>query len=446
MGTELAIILALVLANGFFSGAEIAVISLRRSRIQHLIEEGSVRARGVRRLREQPERFLATVQIGITVVGATAAAFGGASIADRLAPDLARIAWIGDRAEEVALAIVVLGVSYFSLVLGELVPKSLALKFGERYALTVAGPLLFLSSIARPLVWLLTGSSNLLLRPFGDRTTFTEARMSPEELQHILQEAGRAGTLDVRASEIASRAIEFGELTAYDVMVPRDRMIALPKDATREQLTRILLDNRHSRMPVYERNLDHIVGYIATDDILSDVLSGADPVVEKRLRPVPFVPEVEPAIAVLQRLQRARTRLAMVVDEHGGIAGLVTIDDVVEELVGEIFSEHEKPEELFRKDTNGAVLVKGYTPLRALEPVLGIEFPEGDYSTLAGLVLARAGRIPAVGETFTLDDGTSLEVVEATPRLVRSVRVCPRKREGEGEAERDGRSDGPGEA
>ena len=204
----------LVLANGFFAGAEIAIVALRKTRLQQLVEEGHSSARAVLALRDEPERFLATVQIGVTVIGATAAAFGGTTIATRIAPLLGRVAWLAPHAEGVALAIVVALVSFLSLVLGELVPKSVALRASERFALLAGRPLLGLSWLASPLVRLLTGASNAVLAPFGDRTTFTEARLSAEELSQLVEEATRTGALDPKAGEIASRAIDFAGLRA----------------------------------------------------------------------------------------------------------------------------------------------------------------------------------------------------------------------------------------
>ncbi|MGQ0507059.1 MAG: hemolysin family protein [Myxococcaceae bacterium] len=213
------VILALILVNGILAGSEIAVVSLRRTRLKELAEGGRRAARAVQKLREQPERFLATVQIGITVVGSTAGAFGGASFAQDLEPLLARVPGLAPHAEAVALIMVISLVSYLSLVLGELVPKSLALRSAEGYALLVGRPLLALSSLARPLVWFLTASSNALLRIFGDRTNFIESRLSPEELQQLVGEAsGKGGTLHPAAGKIATRALELGDLVAADVM------------------------------------------------------------------------------------------------------------------------------------------------------------------------------------------------------------------------------------
>ena len=221
---ELVIILGLILVNGIFAGSEIAIVSLRRTRLQQLVDEGRRGAQTLAALRGEPERFLATVQVGITIVGTTAAAFGGSTIAVHLEPLIASVPWLADEAEEIAFAAVVALISYLSLVLGELVPKSLALRVGESYALMMAKPLLALSWIAKPVVWLLTASSNVVLRPFRDRTNFMEARISKEEILQMVDEASKAGTLHEHASEIASRALAFDKLPLRDVMIPRDRI------------------------------------------------------------------------------------------------------------------------------------------------------------------------------------------------------------------------------
>jgi putative hemolysin len=423
---EIAIILALVAANGVFAGAEIAIISVRKTRLAQLVDEGRSSARAVRQLREHPERFLATVQVGITIVGSTAAAFGGAALAARLAPLLARAPLLAPYAEPLGLALVVALVSYLSLVLGELVPKSLALRASERYALLVARPLLALSTLARPIVWLLTRSSNLVLRPFGDRTTFTEARLSVEELEQLVDEAERAGSLDAPTAEITSRALAFRELTAGDVMVPRSRIVALPRDASQDELKRLLLEEGRTRMPVYDGTLDEIVGYVMAKDLAAMAWERELIVLADLLRPVQFVPATAKAGHVLREMQRRRSQIAVVVDEHGGVAGLVTLEDLVEELVGEIVGEQEQPESLFQREPGGAALVRGDAPIREVNRALELDLPEGEgYTTVAGLCIALAGSVPDRGTVLRTDDGTELEVVEASPRVVRLVRVRP---------------------
>lgn len=403
------------------------MVSLRKSRLLELVEGGSGNARAVLSLRNHPERFLATVQIGITVVGATAAAFGGSNVAARLEPLVASIPGLAAHADNIALTIVVVVISYLSIVIGELVPKSLALRGSESYALLIARPLLALSWFAQPLVWLLTGSSNLLLRPFGDRTTFTEARHSAEELQHIVEEAAKAGTVHPHAGEIASRAIDFAELTAADVMVPRGDVVLLPRHAPMDEVHRILLEHSHSRLPVYDGRVDNVVGYINVKDVLAMAWERSLFVLEDLLRPPFFVPDTKPAIDLLQEMRKRHVLIAMVVDEQGGMEGIVTMEDLVEELVGEIFSETtQHVPEMIRREPAGTALVSGAAPIRDVNRELDLGLPEEDsWSTVAGLCLALAGRIPSAGERISVPGEISLEIVDATPRRVRAVRIHP---------------------
>jgi putative hemolysin len=423
-----------VLANGFFAGAEIAIIALRKTRLHQLVDAGRTSARAVAALRDAPEQFLATVQIGVTVIGAASAAFGGTTIASRMAPLLARIPWLAPHAERVAIVIMVALVSFLSLVLGELVPKSLALRASERFALVAARPLLALSWLVRPAVRLLTAASNAVLAPFGDRTTFTEARLSADELSQLVEEATRTGALDARAGEIASRAIDFAELRASDVMVPRGRIVALPRTASEAQLRRVLLEEGHARLPVYERTLDEIVGYLVAREALALVWEKSLVVLEDLIRPALFVPETARAAQVLRDLQARQAHMAIVVDEHGGVAGLVTLEDLVEELVGEILGEAEKATPWVVREPSGTALVRGDTPIREVNRELEVDLQEGrEYSTVAGLCIALAGGIPAPGARLAAQDGTVLEVVEATPRQVRRVRLTPAHRNAPGD-------------
>lgn len=415
-----------MLVNGVFAGAELALIGMRKTRLKELVEEGSGAARAVLALRDNPERFLATVQIGITVVGATAAAFGGSSIAVRLAPVLARLGLRQDVAEELAFALVVTLVSYLSLVLGELVPKSLAMRAGERYALVIARPLRVLSRLMRPAVWFLTASSNAVLRLFGDRTSFTESRLSAEELQQLLEEAARSGSVHPRTGDIASRAFELAELTVEEVMVPRHAVVSLRRHAPPEEVKRVLLEEGHSRMPVYEGRPDHVVGYVLARDLVGLALEGGLIVLEDALRPGFFVPETARAPDVLQQMQARRVQLAVVVDEQGSMSGIVTMEDLVEELVGEIFSETETPPEPFRREADGTVVADGSVPIRELNRALGLELPEGEtWTTVGGLCTVLAHAIPPAGTRLTAEDGTRLEVLEASPRRVKRVRLVP---------------------
>jgi putative hemolysin len=421
---ELIFIFLLILANGLLSGAEIAVVTTRRTRMEELLANGKRSAKAVLTLKDNPERFLATVQIGITLVSATAAAFGGASLAREIAPVLAGIGGLAPHAHDLALAVVIAGISYLSIVIGELVPKSLALRNAEVYALRVARPLVALSWLARPLVWTFTKSSNVLLKPFRDQTTFTEAKYSVEELQQLVGEATKAGSVHPEVGEIASRAFEFAELTADDVMVPRQNVVMLPRKATASEVQRILLEHSHTRLPVFDGEVDNVVGYVNVKDILAVAWDPRLFILEDLLRPAYFAPESLTALDLMREMKQRRLPFAVIVDDQGGMAGIATMEDIIEELVGEIFSEHAaKGPELIEREPDGAALVSGLASVREVNRELDLELPEGDYTTLAGLCLSLAGRIPTVGETFVVDDQASLEIVDATPRRVRTVRV-----------------------
>jgi putative hemolysin len=420
--TDIGVIVALTLLNGFFSGAEIAVLSTRKTRLRELADEGRRAAGRALELRADPERFLATVQVGITVVSASAAAFGGSALEEPLAAWLTALG-AGEYAQEIALAIVIALVSYLSIVLGELVPKSLALRASEFYTLLVARPILYLRFVARPMVWLLTASSNVLLRIFHDKTNFSESRLSPEELQQLVEESATAGALDAHAGEIASRAIDLGDLRVAAVMVPRIHIAGIAQHADRDEVQRVLDQEPHARYPVLGDSPEQVVGYVTARDLYIQLVRGRVDI-RSVMHKVPFFPEQSPAMDVLRELQRKKTRLGIVVDELGGVAGLVTVEDITEELVGEILGEHEDAEPVVRAEGVGSYLIDAATPVHEINRELDIELAQGPgWSTLAGLLINEAQRIPEPGTTFELPDGIRAEVVDADPTRIRQVRL-----------------------
>lgn len=416
---EIGIILALVVLNGVFSGAEIAVVTSRRAAIEEQAERGVPGAHALLRLLDGPERFLATVQVGITVVGAAAAAFGGASLSDPLAAWLGQFPVIAEQADVLALATVVMGISFFSIVIGELVPKSLALRSGDTYALAIARPMRVLSLLTSPLVWLLSSAANLVLRPFGDSTSFTEVRHSPRELMRLVEEATRAGTVDKDAGEMASRALEMPELTVADVLVPRQEVVMLPFSASQEDLQRVLLEESHSRFPVFDGSHDNIVGYISVKDVLGLAWERQLIVLADMLRPPLVVIEKTGIVELIRQMRESRTPLAVVVDEYGGFSGIATLEDLLEELVGEIWSEHSAERVgVVEGNVDTGAVVLGTASVRDVNRTLDIELPEdGEYTTIAGLAIALAGRIPVTGNEIGAG-GFRLKVLDATPRRV----------------------------
>ncbi len=422
MGMAILIVIAFLVGNGIFAGAEIAILSVRKTRLSEFIRRRDKRALAVKRLRDNPERFLATVQICITTFGTAASVYGGATLEPVLAE---RLVGIG-LGHGTALVMVVALIVYVELVIGELVPKSLALRFADRYSFFTARPLEFVASFLRPVVWLLTVCSNLVLRFFGDKTNFTEARLSKDELQQLVEEAAKTGSLDPRASEIASRALGFGEVTVAEVMVPRTRVVALRRGLSAEEVQRAILEEGHSRMPVYDGSIDNIVGYVVARDVLALAWEKGLVVLEDILRPPHKVPESTRALDLLREMQRRRTQMAVVVDENGGLSGLVTTEDLIEELVGDIMSEDDVPEQFFTREPGGTILVQGWASVRKVNRDLHLDLPVGkDQTTIAGLCMSLAQAIPQAGERLTTDNGTVLEVIESSPRRVRRVRIHP---------------------
>jgi putative hemolysin len=284
--------------------------------------------------------------------------------------------------------------------------------------------LLALSTLVRPIVSLLTVSSNLFLKPLGDRTTFAETRYSAEEIQQLVEDAKKSGSLHPHAAEIASRALTFPELTASEVMVPRHELVMLPLSAPMEQIHRIIIDRPHTRLPIYDETPDDIVGYVNIKDLVTRSWERSDISLKEVMRPPHFVPTSKLAGDLLTEMRKLRVPLSIVIEEQGGLAGLITIEDLLEELVGTIVTEHAKEAPPYVRDRDGSWVVSGSLPIRELNRELNLDLPEeGDWNTLAGLFIHQAGRIPKAGEQERLPDGTVLEVLEASPRRIRTLRV-----------------------
>lgn len=416
---EASIIAVLILLNGVLAGAEIAIVSIRRTQLLELVERGIPWARSAQALRENPERFLATVQVGITVIGTTAGAFGGSTLALHLIPLFQSIPWLKPYAEEVAVGLVVASISYLAIVVGELVPKSLAMRIPTIYGRMIATPLLWLSRVSSPAVRLLASSSNLLLKVFGDRTSFTEARLSTEEIRHMVEDAAKVGSLHPGAGSIASRALEFSKLTVVDVMVPRHLVVSVPMDAGLEAVVAQLARTPFSRLPIHGSTGDEMLGYLAAKDLVLRAKTAA--CAGELLRKPIYVPESLQAIRLLKRLQRERQQMAFVVDEQGAFTGLVTMEDLLEELVGDIFSEfREEAIQEIRWAEDGTVVLPGSTPLREINRHLGLDLEDDpSWTTLGGLCLSRAGHVPVPGEVIALTEDLEAEISSNHgPRIV----------------------------
>jgi putative hemolysin len=399
---ELALIGVLILLNAFFAGAEMAVVSARTARLRALAEDGSARAAAALRLKEDPDRFLATVQVGVTLVSTLASAVGGVAAIERLEPAIAALPWPWLRAlaEPLAVGIVVFVIAYLSLVVGELVPKSLAVRHAETLSLWVAPVIEWISRVARPGISVLTASSRLLLRLLGQKGADPVPFHSLEDLKAIAGEAGRQGIVQ---EDIVAGAVAFHERDVREIMTPRPRIAALRAEATLDEAVRTIRETGHSRYPVFEGQLDNVLGFVYARDVYDAALAGEEAALGALLRPALSVPAGKAATELLEQMRSEGVHVALVVDEHGSLEGLVTLEDLVEVIVGQIHDEHRVPMPVVKELGEGRFEVDGSVPIHELDSDHGLELPESSsYVTLAGLVLERLGQIPSPGQTVVV--------------------------------------------
>lgn len=393
---ETLIIFLLILANGFFAGSEIAIISARRSRIQQLAEEGHAPARAVSRLQGDPDRFFATVQIGVTVVGSLASAIGGAAAVQVLEPLLRGVA--GRAGKPLAIGVVVVAISYCTLILGELVPKGLAVRYAVPFALLVGRLIERLSRLTHPAIRVLTLSSALVLRLFRVRGE-TRPFFTEEEIKLIIREGKERGVFDQTEQELIHGLFEFTDASVKEVMVPRHQIRAIQVDTPQDQVVAFVLEHGFSRYPVYEKEINEICGTLHHKDLLEAVYTGRPFLLRDHLRPAYFVPEQAKVSTVFRELQQRRLNMAVVVDEFGSVEGLVTLEDLIEQIVGEIHDERERREKPVERLRDGSLLVDASLSVRDLENNYALPFPDSaNYETLAGFLLAQLQFLPIGGE------------------------------------------------
>ena len=426
LGIEILLIFILILANGFFAASEIAMIATRKSRIDALLEKGVKSATAVARLKNDPDRFLATVQIGVTVVSSLASAIGGAAAIGYLRPMIADapIAFIARLADPLALLLVVLPISYFSLVLGELVPKSLALRFSEQIACAVARPIDLLSRVTKFLVKALTGSSNAVLKLFGGPETGSASFISVDEVKSLIREGAAKGIFNETETELIHSVFEFADTPVKAVMVPRTEIHAINVESSLDEVAKSFVESGFSRIPVFEAELDHIIGILYNKDVFKALEEKSDFRIRDHLHPAFFVPSTLPISELLNQLQRRRLAMAMVVNEFGEVEGVATLEDLLEEIVGEIRDEYDREEQgPVERLPDGSMVIQGSALLKNLKADYDLPFDESsDYHTIAGFVLAKLKRIPRGGEWIE-DSGHRLTIVDMEGRRILKVKL-----------------------
>ncbi|MHB1007398.1 MAG: hemolysin family protein [Chloroflexota bacterium] len=425
---QVAIIFVLILLNAFLAASEIAIVSVRKSRIKQLAEDGSRPAKTVLRIVGNTGRFLATIQVGVTVSGFFASAVGAVSLVVPLAAALRTVSFapIAQSAEPVALVLVTILISYVSLILGELTPKNVALRHAESISLRVSGPIELFSRLASPLVGLLTGSTNVVLRLIGVRERALIPQVTEDEIISMVDAGEEEGIIQPFEREMIRGVFDFGDTVVREIMVPRIDMVAFDKDTSLDEAVATFLRVGVSRVPVYDDSIDNVVGILYAKDLLRYFHGQQRPegIVALCRQPV-FVPETKRLGELFKELQQSRTQLAVVVDEYGGTAGLVTMEDMLEEIVGEIRDEYDLEES--RLDVLGPneVLANGQLSIGDLADALDIRLEVAEVDTVAGLVYANLGRIPVPGDTVQMEEIT-LTVEKVSGRRIRQVRVVRR--------------------
>jgi magnesium and cobalt exporter, CNNM family len=421
---ELLVIVILTVFEGFFVAAEIALVSIRRSRVEQLVDEGSQGARRVRRLLDEPGRFLAVCQLGLTFIGFFASAYAAISLSDQLTTLLTGWGMAEGTASGIALLIVTILLSLFTIIFAELVPKTLALAHAERFAITLSLPIDFLGRALRPLIAFLTWVTSGVVRLFGAEVS-SDAQITAEELRLIVERGGEQGILEAEEEQMINAVIELGDQRIHEVMVPRIHMISLAADATLDDAIDKVIDEGHSRIPVYEESPDEIVGILYAKDLLPFLKGSVNerPSLRSILRTPVFVPESMSVDDLLHELQRRKVHLAIVLDEYGGTAGLVTIEDLLEEIVGEIQDEYDEEEPLIVRISENEARIDGRAAIDDLEELfdtdLGLD-DEDQYDTLGGLIYHRIGGVPKPGDRV-LVDGLTLTVETTDGRRVGKV-------------------------
>jgi putative hemolysin len=427
---ELLVIALLVLVNGVFAASELALITIRRNRLQQLVDEGRRGAERVRRLKENPGRFLAVIQVGITFIGFLASAFAAVTLVGGLQETLAALPGLGTVAAPLALIIVTGILTLVTIIFGELVPKAIGLAHAERVAFTISPLIEILGRLFAPLIVALTWTTTRIARLFGADVP-AEDRISADELRLVIEQGGEQGILEAEEEQMIHAVIELGERRVHEVMVPRIAIVGLPTTATFEQAIDTIIEGGHSRVPVYEDSLDEVVGILYAKDLLPFLkgASGTRPSLRTLLRTPVFIPESMTIDDLLHELQRRKVHISIVLDEYGGTAGLVTIEDLIEEIVGEIQDEYDVEEPMIVRLSDDEARVDGRAAVDDLEELfdtsLGLE-DEDEYDTVGGLIYHRIGGVPAPGDRVDVD-GLTLTVESTDGRRVGKVLVVRRR-------------------
>lgn len=430
MLTDILFLMILIVINAFFAASEIALISLNDNKIKLMAEQGNKKAGMLKKLLGEPSRFLATIQIGITLAGFFASAFAAESFSGRLVDFIKKSgvkipdAWLTN----ISLVLITIILSYFTLVLGELVPKRLAMKKAESISMSVVGPLTFLSIVASPFVKLLTLSTNFFVTLLGVDPNADDENITEEEIRMMVDVGEEKGTIHLTEKEMINNIFEFNNKTVTDIMTHRTDIVAISVEASLKEITALINEEQYTRIPVYEDSIDNIIGILYAKDLIQYISIEYDQAsfcLHKIIRHPYSVPSSKRTDELFKELQKNKTHMAIIIDEYGGTSGLVTMEDLMEEIVGNIFDEYDEDERDFEKLDEATYIINGSTSLDDVKDYLHTELPVDEYETLSGFVIGQIGRIPGKEEKPEIEfNGFLFKVEEVDEKRISKVKIC----------------------
>lgn len=437
---SLLILAALILINAFFAATEIAFISLNDAKVEKQVREGNKRAKKIKKMLQEPSKFLATIQVGITLAGFLSSAFAADAFASQLAPKLEELMPLGINVwQTVSIVLITIILSYFSLVFGELVPKRLAMKSPEKIAFGTIGIIQIIYKITSPIVAFLNFSTNTISKIFGvgpqDEEVVTE-----EEIRMMVDVGEEKGSIQEDEKELINNVFEFNDKIVSEVMLHRTEVYAIDIKSKVEDILSDLKEYKYSRIPVYEENIDNIVGLLFIKDLLAYAYSNKEVKIKKLMRPAYFVSETKPINELFRDMQRNKQQLAVVLDEYGGTSGIISMEDIIEELVGNIFDEYDDVEKDFEKIDDNTYMINGSVSIFDLRKILGVQIPEGDYDTLSGYLIELLGRIPSDDEKPEIEtEKVTYKIEDYEEKRILWVKACKNQvPEEDGDDEEDG--------
>jgi len=423
---QILVIFVLIGFNAFFAASEMAIVSVKQSKIKPLADEGNKAALIVSKFMEEPSKLLATIQIGITFAGFLASAIGAQTISDDLAALLVKsgIPVITHYAGLISTIIVTGIISYFTLVLGELVPKRMALAKSEKIALFVAGTIRTLYRITSPIVRFLTFSTNIVVKLLGGPVKATGDQITEEEIRLMINVGEEKGIFQETETEMINSIFEFDDTVAKEVMTPRTSIIALSSDSTLEEILDVIVEENFSRIPVYEESIDHIIGILYVKDLFAKIKKDMEWEVSLKdiIRPAYFVPEYKKIDELFKEMQKSKTHIAIVIDEYGGTAGLITIEDLLEEIVGNIFDEYDDVIQDYEKIDDDTYIVNGMLDIGEINDIMDTHIDEEEFDTISGMLLSYSGKIPEVGDEVDIDN-LHLRIEEVDDKRITKIRI-----------------------